>query len=46
MKAFWNGLKPVTRCFFIGAVGVVLIAAMYFGVIDKDVVTTAVQSAK
>lgn len=46
MKIFWNGLRPVTRCFLIGVVGAVLISAMYFGVIDKEVVTTAVQGVK
>ena len=46
MKNFWNGLKPMTRCFLIGMVGVVLVAAMYFGVIDKDIVESTVKAVK
>ena len=46
MKKFWNGLKPVTRCFLIGAVMCILVAAMYFGVIDKDIAKSIVEVAK
>lgn len=46
MKGFWKDLKPVTRCVLISVIGIVLIAAMYFGIIDKDVVSTVVQGAK
>jgi len=46
MKEFWKGLKPVTRCFLIGMVTIVLIAAMYFGVIDKEVSETTVNTVK
>lgn len=46
MKEFWINAKPLTKCVLIISVAIVLIAAMYFGVIDKDIVEHSINVAK